>query len=77
MENSITKFVLVVSIKASLRFSVFVATYVWIKSKVLDTGLWNFYHLFFVILSIFLGIESTLAKRITTKFLVTFMVVFR
>ena len=44
----------------------FVATYVWIKSEVLDIGLWNFYHLFFIILSIFMGMESTLAKKITT-----------
>ena len=36
-----------------LWFSVFVATYFGIKSKVLDRGLLNFYHLFFVILSIF------------------------
>ena len=46
----------------------FVTTYVWIKSKVLDIGPWNFYHLFLVILSILLGIEGTLTKKITTKF---------
>ena len=51
-----------------LWFSVFVATYVSIKSKVLDTGLWDFYHLFFVILRIFLGMESTLVKKITIIF---------
>ena len=51
-----------------LWFSVFVAIYVWIKSKVLDTDLWNFYHFFFVILSIVLGMKSTLGKKITIKF---------
>ena len=39
--------------------SVFVATYIWIESKVLDTGIWNVYNLFSFILSIFLGMEST------------------
>ena len=53
-----------------LWFSASFAIYVWIKSKLLDTGLWNFYHLFFVILLIFLGTESNLAKKITKKFFI-------
>ena len=51
-----------------LWFFVFVATYFWIKSKILDTCLCNFYHLFYVTISIFLDMESTLAKKITTNF---------
>ena len=58
------------SVIRKLWFFVFVATYVWIKSKVLDTGLWQFYHLFFVVLSIFLGMKSTLAKKINTHFFI-------
>ena len=49
--------------KTKFWFSVFVATFVRIQSNVLTTDLWNFYHLFFVILSIFLGIKSTIAKK--------------
>ena len=64
------------SVFRKLWFSVFVATYIWIKSKVLVTGLWNFYHLFFFILSIFLGMESTLAKKVTTKFYFLFFGIF-
>ena len=52
------------SVFRKLWFCVFAATYVWIKSEVLNTGLWNCYHLFFLILSIFLCMKSTLAKKI-------------
>ena len=53
------------SVFRKLWFSVFIATNVWIKSK---AGHWNFYHLFFFILSIFLSMESTLAIKMTTTF---------
>ena len=42
------------SVLRKLWFSVFVATYVWMKSKVLDVGLRNVFHLFVVKLLIFL-----------------------
>ena len=52
------------SVFRKLWFCVFAATYVWIKSEVLNTGLWNLCHLFFLILSIFVCMKSTLAKKI-------------
>ena len=60
------------SVFRKLWFSVFVTTYVWIKSEV---NL-NFNQLFFVILSILLGIEITLAKKITTKILFLYFGIF-
>ena len=60
------------SVIRNLWFSVFVGTYLYIESKVLDTGLLNFHHLFFVILLIFLNMESTLAKKLTTIFCLYF-----
>ena len=80
--------VLIVSINNSLQdftlnfvflkfwFSVFIATNVWIKSKVLDTGLWNFYHLFFVILSVLVDMKNTQAKKIITIFFKIFWDIF-